>query len=244
MSLFKDFPQGNCFSTFVSGFKYTCATGKHNPANTEEENKIILCWRIILNFIRLCLKNKMCIFLFHYNVSVYAMFCVVKRNKIWEKRSATSEPAYTVLNEPNGAIAEWECYRVPCVFWKIYPYYSVFGGLLLLYLIFLFLKNGRGLGWIPFSKLLSKFPILALFFIPIKFSVLSIHLYSCAYNLAFFVFIISKAFSTISSLFWFVDWGGIFTSEILLPNVERLYGLNDFDSICFWTISKPRKSKQ
>ena len=60
--------------------------------------------------------------------------------------------AYTVLGEPNGAIAEWEC-NVPCVFLKnlsiLFRFWWAF-----YYCIwfFCFEKWKRSWGWIPFFK--------------------------------------------------------------------------------------------
>lgn len=65
VSVFKRLSQDNCFSTFVSEFKYTCAVGIQNPANTGEENKNnVVIIRIILNFINFYLKDTRCSFLF------------------------------------------------------------------------------------------------------------------------------------------------------------------------------------
>jgi hypothetical protein len=61
-----------------------------------------------------------------------------------------------VLGEPNGAIAECESATSLAYFWKIYPYYSVFGGLFIIVFDFFVLKNGKSEagGEFHFSNLL------------------------------------------------------------------------------------------
>lgn len=81
------------------------------------------------------------------------MRCFAERSGAKYGRAKCNErTAYTVLGEPNGAIAEWEC-NVPCVFLKnlsiLFRFWWAF-----YYCIwfFCFEKWKRGWGWIPFFK--------------------------------------------------------------------------------------------
>ena len=89
-----------------------------------------------------------------HNVSVYAMFCVVKRSKIWESEVQRANRIYCVrrAERSDSGVRVQRALRIFEKFIHIIPFLV---GFLLLYFDFFVLKNGRGAGGeFHFSKLL------------------------------------------------------------------------------------------